>query len=369
MYLSQITLTNFKNYESVQVNLHPKLNILVGANGMGKTNFLDAVYYLCMGKSYFSSFDQHLVRHETDFFRIEGHFIRHQQPEQIIATYSAIRKKEVSRNGLPYTRLAEHVGFLPLVVIAPDDIAVVKEGSEERRRLLNQVFSQISPAHLQALMRYEKILAQRNALLKQSGSLKPNDYALLNTYDAQLMPIGTAIYEFRKNYVQKLQPLIQHHYQTLSNDAETVQCHYQSALHQTSLDVILAQNRTRDIQWQRTTEGIHRDDLLFTLNNKDYALKKYGSQGQQKSFLVAVKLAVYDLLCAELHLKPLLLLDDIFDKLDPKRSEQLLKIAVSSAFGQVFITDTQHQRLQALIKTLSLDGLLLSVEQGKIVKL
>lgn len=351
MHIQKIIINQFKNYEQQAFSFSPKINVIVGENGVGKTNLLDAIYYLCCCKSYFSTTDQQNIHHQQSFFRLDGHFVLTQQAEQITCKFMRQRKKEFSRNQIPYTKLSEHIGLLPIVMIAPDDIQLVKAGSEYRRKLINTTLAQLQPTYLKQLIQYNRLLQQRNTLLKKlhERSIKQRqsiDFALLNVYDDQLVPVGTAIFQQRKQFINALIPILQELYQYISCGKETVNIRYKSPINDTALTDLFVQNRQHDILLQRTTSGIHKDDLVFTI--KDYPLKKFGSQGQQKSFLLALKLAIYQLLQQKRTITPILLLDDVFDKLDEIRTQQLIHIVSKTNFGQVFITDTQKKRMQAL---------------------
>lgn len=353
MHLAHLRLTNFKNYASADFAFAEGVNLIVGLNGTGKTNLLDAIYCLCACKSYFNYTDGQNVRHEAVFFRVEGDFVRQQQAENVVFTYTA-KKKDFLRNRSAYEKLSEHIGLLPVVMIAPDDIALVKEGSELRRKLLDTALSQSNPPYLAALIRYNRLLAHRNALLKQFAERQQFDATLLDTYTTQLVPLGNYIHACRQQFCQAIEPLLQHYYGSLCKHLEVVSSRYQSSLHHTEMGLLLDKNLHHDRQQQRTTDGIHRDDWVFGIGG--YALKKYGSQGQQKSFLIALKLALYELLATEVQLKPILLLDDIFDKLDPQRIAQLLQITAgnTAVFGQIFISDTQPDRIQQSCATLGI---------------
>lgn len=352
MYLQQLSITNFKNYGQCTLQFVPRINLICGQNGAGKTNLLDAVYYLCFCKSYFSATDAQNIHHGQDFFRLEGRFmLANGQNCTALVKYGAGRKKEFGLNGAVYDRLSEHIGLLPLVMIAPDDTEIIKNSSEERRKLLDITISQIDKSYLQALISYNKTLQQRNALLKTFAERHFFNPALLETYNEQLSPPAMLIYTKRQQVVQLLLPLVQQYYGQLSGGRETVHCTYQSALANTGFAELLKQNLHTDRQLQRTTEGIHRDDAEFTINN--YPLKKFGSQGQQKSFLIALKLAIYRLIAQSSGKTPILLLDDICDKLDEQRISQLVQIITGPNFGQVFISDTQKDRMQAIFTSLT----------------
>lgn len=364
MQLKSLTLTNFKNYESQTLSFCAKINGLVGKNGAGKTNLLDAIYYLCMCKSYFGMSDNAIIRHEQDFFRSEGRFSKQDDGFKIVAKVRLRKKKELECNDVPYGKLSEHIGLLPVVVIAPDDTRLATEGSEHRRRFMNETLSQLDKTYLKHLIHYNKILSQRNAALKQMASEGRFDDALLTVYDTQLLPGAAYIYERRKQLVEDFLPVFTKTYAAISEDRETVNCKYHSPLHEADMAQLLTQNRAKDKILQRTTTGIHRDDLVFTIREKP--VKRYASQGQLKSFILALKLAQFELFRKEKEETPILLLDDIFDKLDDSRVGQLVELLLGESFGQVFITDAHEHRLRELLSETSTEHKMFLVESGQV---
>ncbi|MCB0570357.1 MAG: DNA replication/repair protein RecF [Phaeodactylibacter sp.] len=362
MHLQHFILTNFKNYAYQRAECSPRLNCYVGRNGMGKTNLLDAVYYLCLGKSHFNLPDSLLTRHETDFFRLEGQFIRNGRPEQIVAKVVPRKKKELERNGQAYQRLSEHVGLLPVVMIAPDDTYLATEGSEARRRFLDNTLSQLDNQYLQQLITYNKVLQQRNALLKQMVERGHYNATLLEAYDQQLSGPGMAIHQARQAFMEQFVDVLQEKYRIISGEAEAIDCTYESKLNDASIEQLLAESREKDRILQRTTAGIHRDDLNLSIGG--YALKRFASQGQLKSFVLALRLAQYRLLQNEKKISPILLLDDIFDKLDNSRVRHLLGLLLEGDFGQAFITDTDETRLSAIVGHYGQEYIKYAVENG-----
>ena len=313
-----------------------------GANGIGKTNLLDAIYYLCFTKSYFSSNEQLNVGTGFSGFRVEGVFETATEEQRIACIYRD-SKKEIQNGGKTYPRLSDHIGKYPAVMIAPDDAELITDGSELRRKFIDGILSQTSPAYLEHLLYYNKLLNQRNAYLKQLEGRQP-DNGLMESYDIRLVQHGNALYEARRAFTETFVPLAQQLYEQIAGSTEKVGIAYQSALNDDSFEQILLQNRYRDGQAWRTTQGLHKDDWAFTLN--DMPLRQSGSQGQRKSFLFAMKLAQYRYLQQQLQQQPLLLLDDVFEKLDETRMQNLLALVMSDDFGQVFITDTHLSRLQ-----------------------
>ncbi|MEI7801013.1 MAG: DNA replication/repair protein RecF [Bacteroidota bacterium] len=339
MHLEAIHLVNFRNYQEQKISFCEGLNIISGKNGAGKTNLLEAINYLCLTKGYFHSGDLGAINFNKEYFRLQGEFITDEKTETISLAFQSGTPKLLQHDKIDYEKLADHIGKFPLVVIAPDDIVLILEGSEERRKWLDNTISQVNGLYLNDLMQYNRILSQRNALLKQWASGVRRDKQLMNVFDDQLVSLGKQIFEERKKCLQTLIPILQKHYAFISDEHETALMNYESLLNDKDFSKVLQANRERDIVLQRTTSGIHRDDLDFLLNENSF--KKFGSQGQKKSFLIALKLAQFDFIKEKKNCTPLLLLDDIFDKLDQHRSEKLLADATSNNRGQVFITCTE----------------------------
>ena len=348
MHLQLLKLTNFRNYGFQEMKFSPRLNLIAGLNGMGKTNLLDAVYYLCMGKSHFTGTDRNVVRQGEDFFRLEGHFHLNEKEEKIVAKVQPGKLKVFERNSSPYDRLADHVGLLPVVFKAPDDTALALDGSEERRRFLDNTLCQTDQPYLHHLLQYNKVLQNRNALLKQFAEQRYSDPELLEVYDRQMVEPASYIFDKRKGFVAALEPVFNNFYKAICNGKEDVKCIYRSQLFENQLNELLITAREKDRILQRTTAGIHKDDLQFRLDGRP--LKSFASQGQLKSFVLALKLAQYHCLKIEKRLSPILLLDDLFDKLDDERVKHLLELLVNGDFGQVFITDTHPERSEELAK-------------------
>ncbi len=362
MQLQNLHIVNYKNYAQCTLHFSPAINFIVGQNGSGKTNLLDAVHYLCFCRSYFAATDTLNIRHNQGFFRLDGNFITHNGNEKIVAKIANSRKKEISRNNVPYKKLSEHIGLLPLVMIAPDDVDLIKGGSEDRRKLIDSTLSQFDSLYLQCLIKYNKLLLQRNSLLKRFYEQQRFDSNLLLTYDEQLAPLGQQIYEKRQIFQAKINPLLQQYYAQISEAKETVSCLYESPVQQTAMTQLLQQNRQADRYAQRTTQGIHRDNLVFQI--KGYPLKKMGSQGQQKSYLIALKFALYHLLQQHKQQSPILLLDDIFDRLDDNRICQIIKMVSQQPFGQVFISDTHQERVQSIFDKFAIAYKIFHISEG-----
>lgn len=362
MRLQQLKLTNFKNYEQQSVDCSAGLVCFVGNNGMGKTNLLDAIHYLCMGKSHFYLPDQQVARHGTDFFRLEGHFEINGKNERIVAKVQPKKKKVLERNAVPYHRLSEHIGLLPVVMITPNDTYLASEGSEARRGFMDNTLSQLDSHYLSQLILYNKLLQQRNALLKQMAQGRNNDHDLLEAYGQQMLAPAQLIHQKRAAFIEQFQPPLAEVYQTLCGGQEKATCVYRSKLSEHSLGELLIANTEKDRFLQRTTAGPHRDDLIFELDG--HAVKRFASQGQLKSFVLALKLAQYQLLQGQKKRSPLLLLDDIFDKLDSDRVSHLLGLLLNGDYGQVFITDTDQKRLYEIAQQYETDCLYYRVDHG-----
>lgn len=358
MRLDSISIINFKNVADEQLSLGPGINCFVGDNGAGKTNILDAVHYLAMARSIQTLSDSQCVRHGEDGYLIDGRFrYDDERMEQVVCAYTRRGGKTLKRNGKEYERLSEHLGAFPIVVVSPSDSALISDSAEERRRYLNKFLSQIDRGYMSALMRYNGALQERNKLLKSS----PVEEMLL-IYDAMLAQSADVVFARRASLIEELRPLVERYYAELSEERETIGMEYRSELSNAPLTELLLAARQRDIVNEHTTVGIHRDDMLLSMG--DYPLRKYGSEGQQKSFLVALKLAEYTLLAKHAGQKPILLLDDLFDKLDMRRVSQLLRIVGGEMFGQIFITDCNKHRLQGTLDEAGVDYRLYNVNQG-----
>lgn len=341
--INKITLLQFRNYSSATFEFPAPVTCIAGPNGSGKTNLLDAVYYLCYTKSYFSAYQQNSVQNGLDGFRVTGIFNRKGREEVISCKWKA-GKKEIYNNDAEYEKITDHIGIYSAVMIAPDDTELINDSSELRRKWVDGILSQVDKNYLEKLMHYQRILLQRNAWLKIQAFKPADNNTELEYYDAELAADGTYIYEQRKKFLKEFEPLLNDFYHRLADGKETIRVTYNSDLEQKPLAKWLAQNLEHDLRYQRTLRGIHKDDWDFRLNGLQ--LKQFGSQGQKKSFLFALKLAQYAYLSkAQGHL-PILLLDDIFEKLDQSRMEALLKIIRGEGFGQVILTDTHPERIK-----------------------
>ncbi len=363
MHLQRIVLTNFKNYGHLDTVFAPGFNCFFGNNGMGKTNLLDAVYFLCMAKSHFNVPDQAIVRTGADFMRLEGFFDRMGQVEKVVAKYVPRKIKIFERGAVAYERLSDHIGLFPVVFIAPDDSELLMEGSEARRRFMDNTLCQTDPVYLQELISYNRVLQQRNALLKQMAGSQAVP-GLLEIYDQQLLAPAAYIHRQRQRFTSLFREIFLDRYAAISQQSEIVEIVYRSGMSGQTLEALLHANLQKDIAVQRTTAGPHRDDLDCLIGG--LPVKRFASQGQRKSFLLALKLAQYAVIHAHKGFKPLLLLDDLFDKLDPLRTASLLELLSGEDFGQVLITDTQESRIAPLMPSLAKPYLNFRVQEGKV---
>ena len=349
MYLKRISLFNYKNFTEASFDFDHKINCFVGKNGIGKTNILDAIYHLSYGKSYFNPLAVQNIKHGEDFFVIDGQFDKNNRTEQIVCSLKRGGKKILKRNNKQYDKFSDHIGFIPLVIISPADRDLIVEGSETRRKFLDSVISQLDVNYLQQLIGYHKILSQRNALLKYFALNHLFETDTLSIYNEQLNKLGHQIYEKRKQFIADFIPIFNKHHAIISGSAETVQLVYDSKLHDKNLLQLFNENINKDRALQYTSVGIHRDDLLFEIDH--FAIKKFGSQGQQKSFLIALKLAQFEFVKKQSGENPILLFDDIFDKLDENRVERIIEMVDNNIFGQIFISDTHRERTENIIKS------------------
>ncbi len=364
MYLTQLSLLNFKNYVQADLNFLPGVTVFAGDNGAGKTNLLDAIHYLSLCKSYFNPVDNQQILQGTDFFMVNGAFSKEEQKDTVSCAIKRNQKKQFKRNKKEYQRLADHIGLFPLVMLSPYDITLIMEGSEERRKFVDNVISQTDHQYLDELIAYNKTLLNRNILLKSIAETGKYDPQLLEVFDEQLIASGTIIFQKRKAFMEVFTDIFNRHYQYLSEGAERVELVYDSQLLQEDFGFLLKKSTERDRVLERTSVGIHKDDLQFSIHQMP--MKKFGSQGQQKSFLVALKLAQYSFLYQQKGYKPLLLLDDIFDKLDEKRIHKLMQMVSDNNFGQVFITDTNAERMQQVFDKIGVEVTIFTVDKGQV---
>jgi DNA replication and repair protein RecF len=365
MYLQKLSVTNFKNYEEETLLFSDKINCFIGDNGSGKTNLLDAIHYLSFCKSYFNLVDTQNIRHYETFFSIHGTYQKNgDSPDLISCIQKTDYKKVFKKNQKEYDRLADHIGLYPLVMVSPYDRDLINEGSDVRRRYLDGVISQFDKNYLDDLINYNKALAQRNALLKHFSETRSFHPVMLEIWDRQLTDYGHKIHDKRDAFLKGFIPIFQRYFDFISEGKETVAIKYVSQLFERDLDQLLAVSVEKDRQARFTTQGTHKDDLELLISG--YPLKKFGSQGQQKSFVVAVKLAQFDYTRDIKGFKPVLLFDDIFDKLDDKRVHQIIQLVSENSFGQVFITDTQRSRIEKLFEAVTIDHKIFEIIEGKV---
>lgn len=350
MLLKNLSLINYKNFESRDFEFDTKINCFVGANGIGKTNALDAIYHLSLGKSYFNPIATQNIRHSSDFFVIDGTFEKEEREEKIICSLKRGAKKIIKRNAKAYDRLSDHIGLIPLVIISPADSDLIVEGSDTRRKFIDGVISQSDKVYLQDLIKYNKVLSQRNSLLKYFAANQTFDATTLAVYNEQLVEYGTPIYEKRAAFLKTFIPIFKEQYAIISGANEAVTLSYESKLLNNEFISLLEKNIDRDKALQYTSVGIHKDDLSFKIT--DYPIKKFGSQGQQKSFLIALKFAQFHFMKELSKTTPILLLDDIFDKLDEDRVGHIIALVDNENFGQIFISDTHPERTENVVKNI-----------------
>jgi len=365
--LDRILLYNFKNYANAELVFDHPIVCLLGNNGSGKTNLLDAIHYLSVTKSFFNQVDSQNILREFDQCSIQGEFTKNKEPETILCSIRKNQKKIVKRNFKEYERLADHIGQIPSVIVTPYDIELIWEGSETRRKFLDATISQQSKKYLDNLVQYNHALAQKNNLLKQFAQRGGYDELLLEPWDYRLISHGNVIHEARKSFAQDFTKTFESIYDHISSGKEKPEITYLSELNQKSLEQLLTDSREKDRVLERTTAGIHRDDLDFTLDG--YSLKKMASQGQQKSFLFALKLAQHQFISDHLLLSPILMLDDLFDKVDEGRVNRILSWLKNNVKAQIFITDTHVQRIPAMLKAMNFDHEVWKISDSSVEKI
>jgi DNA replication and repair protein RecF len=350
MHLDQLQLFNFKNYESAELQFHPEVNCFLGKNGSGKTNILDAIHVLGMTKSAFGFTDNQLIRHGNSFFSVIGKF-RNENNWQVRCSLKKGEKKEVVINKQKYEKMSDHIGRFPVVLIAPNDTDMIRDPSETRRKFIDSLISQLDSAYLNNLIRYNRALKQRNSLLKQFADNHYYDVDLLEPYEHEMATCGEQIMQGRNSFMNRYKPVVQKYYGRLSEQQEEMGISYHTRVEEGSFLSQLTAAREKDRVMQRSTIGIHRDDFVFEIDERP--VKRFGSQGQQKSFVIAVKLAQADIIRQEREIKPLLLLDDIFDKLDDFRIQRLSEEVVTGNYGQLFLTDARPERTMDILRNRS----------------
>lgn len=348
--LEKIVISDFRNIQLQELEFSPNVNCVSGNNGEGKTNLLDAIYYLSMTKSAFSTSDKFNFRHGTTEFSLSGTY---RMPNGLSSRF-AVRitsggEKKVKRDDKQYGKVSEHIGVLPIVMVSPSDITMVSESGEERRRFVNSVLSQMDKEYMSMMQQYNRLLLQRNRMLKE---LNP-DRTLIEVMDLRMSALAEPVYQARKRFIEELNPIVAEYYRMLSGGSEQVDIEYDSELSKAGLDVLLSSSYEKDKMLKYTTSGIQRDDFIFRMNG--HPIRRYGSQGQQKSFLVSLKFAQYEIMKKKYGFAPILLLDDVFDKLDMGRISNLLQMVASNDFGQIFITDSNKVRMSGIVDGLTQD--------------
>ena len=352
MFLNFLNLSFYKNFSSKKFNFESKINCFIGNNGVGKSNILDSIYHLAYGKSYFNPLSFQNINFESDFFAIEGHFKKKEKIEKIICGLKKGEKKIIKRNDLKYKKIYDHIGLIQTVMISPIDQDLISDGSFIRRKFIDSIIGQVDKIYLKNLVDYKKVISQRNSLLKYFAINKTFDNETLLIYNHQLIKLNKPIFKKRKEFISKFIKIFKEIYNDINNKKEIVEIEYKSDLIENNIEEIFTKNLNIDKINQHTTNGIHKDDLIFSIGN--HPIKKYGSQGQQKTFLISLKLAKYFFLKSQTGNSPILLFDDAFDKLDQERVSLIIEKVKQNNFGQIFITDTHYERtVNALSKNKS----------------
>lgn len=364
MFLKKISLLNFKNYADASLVFSEDVNCFIGNNGVGKTNFLDAIHYLSFCKSYFNASDFQNIKYGSDFFIVQGDFNIENSEDTIYCSVSLHQRKIFKRNKKEYNRLSEHIGLFPGVVISPEDVNLINDSSKIRRKFIDSVISQYNRQYLNCLINYNKVLEQRDSLLKYFAESGSYDVHSLEIWDKTLIDSGKLIFKLRQEFLKNFIPLFQKYFRVISNEAENVTLEYESQLNHLSFEDLLHNLLAADRAAQRSTGGIHKDDLIFKLGG--HPIKISGSQGQQKSYLIALKLAQFECIKNTMPAAsgaPILLLDDIFDKLDNLRIQSLMQLVSSHHFGQIFITDTDENRIRTVFNKINVDLKLFKIDK------
>lgn len=363
MQLRRLSLTNYKNQKAFELDFESPINAFVGNNGVGKTNLLDAIYHLALGKSYFNPIATQNIHFGADFFVLEGRFIKRDEEEKIICSFKRGGKKVIKRNGKAYDKIAEHIGLIPLVIISPSDQDLIAAGSSVRRKFMDGIIGQTDTTYLDALLQYHRVVDQRNSLLKFFAANQQFDPTALEAYDQQLLQLSSPLCKTRKSFMEAFTPVFEKRYKQISNAQESVEIHYQTQLDEKPLADLLQEALSRDRTLQFSSVGLHKDDLEFRLGKQP--VKKFGSQGQQKSFLIALKLAQFDYMQQQQGVPPIVLLDDIFDKLDQERVARIVHLLGAADFGQIFISDTHAERTEKALQSSAMNYELFSLENPK----
>ncbi len=365
MFLRNLQLHQFKNHSESKFTFTKPVNCFVGDNGAGKTNILDAIHYLSLTKSYFNYIDSQNIKFKKDYFMLKGTFEKDGSISEIQCNLKEGEGKNIQKNNKRYKRFSEHIGQFPIIIISPTDTNLILEDSEVRRKYLDSSIAQYKQSYLQVLIQYNKALKQRNSLLKQFAEKGYYDDITLSIYDKQLIEHGNIIHRERENFLKQLTPVFNKYYTVISEGNETVDLEYKSQLNNADFSKLIIESNPKDRISKTTQVGIHKDDILFKMDA--YPIKKIGSQGQQKTFLIALKLAQFDFIKEALGFKPILLLDDIFDKLDDHRILKLISFVNENVFGQVFITDTHAERSAEILAKAGINYSIYTIQKGRLV--
>ena len=359
VFLKKISIINYKNILEKEFELDPKINCFVGDNGVGKTNILDAVYHLSMGKSYFNVKNDQLINRGKDYMLVDGVFELNNKNESIVFSLKIGEKKVLKRNGKPYKKFSNHIGLIPVVLISPYDNDLINEGSSERRKFIDSIISQNDKEYLINLIAYTRVIQNRNKLLKQYNRSVDFDLDTIKVYDDQIYKLSEPIFKARNKFIKEFTPLVLEKYKHISDDKEKISIEYKSDLINNHIENLIKDSFQKDVILQYTSVGLHKDDFVFNIDEN--RIKRFGSQGQQKSFLIALKLAQFDYLKNETGNSPILLMDDIFDKLDLMRVKRIVEIVNSTNFGQLFLSDTDKERIEKVLSSLNLSSKIFEV--------
>ena len=366
LFLHKLSFVSFKNYAHADINFSERFNCIVGNNGEGKTNLLDAIHYLSFTKSYFNPIDSQNIFHDAPMFVIQGNFRIGEKGDEVYCAQKKGERKQIKLNKKEVARFADHIGMFPVVMTSPSDIELILEGSDIRRKFADSIISQYDRQYLEDIINYTKVLLQRNAQLKQFSKSGKFDSESLKIWDVQLVELGNKIFKKRKEFSLEFEPIFQKYYELISGGKEKVEIAYQSQLSKGDFEAMLNESLEKDRFMEYTTVGIHKDDWEFKMDN--YLAKKFASQGQQKSYLLSVKLAQFEFVKQHKQIIPILMLDDIHDKLDESRVKRLIELVNISDFGQVFITDTSKERVQKLFKGINSEIKIFKVREGSIME-
>ena len=359
VFLKKISIINYKNILDKEYELDPKINCFVGDNGVGKTNILDAVYHLSMGKSYFNVKNDQLINRGKDYMLVDGVFELNNKNESIVFSLKIGEKKVLKRNGKPYKKFSNHIGLIPVVLISPYDNDLINEGSSERRKFIDSIISQNDKEYLINLIAYTRVIQNRNKLLKQYNRSVDFDLDTIKVYDDQIYKLSEPIFKARDKFIKEFTHLVLEKYKHISDDKEKISIEYKSDLINNNIENLIKDSFQKDVILQYTSVGLHKDDFVFNIDEN--RIKRFGSQGQQKSFLIALKLAQFDYLKNETGNSPILLMDDVFDKLDLMRVKRIVEIVNSTNFGQLFLSDTDKERIEKVLSSLNLSSKIFEV--------